>query len=164
MANLWHSINISKQLVGVVEMPRGTMLKYELEKTTGALILDRVLNTPVPANYGFIPSTLSEDGDPLDVFIYSGYAIEPMTIVKIAVERVILMLDNGQRDEKIVATVVGDKMPWHGADKRLNATLRYLTTYKQGIKVVDVLNHEAAIEVINIAGGNYMKKFYGETK
>ncbi len=159
MTHLWHSIDISRNLAGVIEMPRGTMLKYELEKTTGALILDRVLRVPVPANYGFFPQTLSQDGDPLDVFVYSNYSIEPLTIVGLNIERVVMMTDNGEQDEKIIATLYGDHFPWNTTEKRVDLTLEYLKTYKQGIKILDVLDHKAALNVINIARNNYMSKF-----
>ncbi len=162
--NLWHAIDISRSLAGVIEMPKGTMLKYELEKNTGALILDRVLRVPVPANYGFIPQTLSADGDPLDVFVYSTYSIEPLTIVGLNVERVIMMTDNGEQDEKIIATLYGENFPWTGAEKRVDATLQYLQSYKKGIKVIDVLDYKAALNVINMARNNYLNKFIAPLK
>jgi inorganic pyrophosphatase len=157
--NLWHAVDISKETVGIVEMPRGTMLKYELHKTTGALILDRVIKTAVPANYGFLPQTLSDDGDPLDVFIYSSFAIEPLAVVKLKVERVIHAFDNGVGDAKIIATVIGDDLDWTAVEKRVAITIDYLHTYKTGMKVVSVLNHKVANEVIEIAKNNYKQKF-----
>lgn len=161
MNNLWHSVDISKELLGVVEMPRGTRLKYELHKASGALVLDRILNMPVPANYGFIPQTLSDDGDPLDVFIFSSFAIEPLAIVKLKLERVVHCIDNGEGDAKLIATVVGDTLPWSGVEKRINETVDYLTKYKIGMNVIDVMDHKIASDVVTISRHNYLRKLNG---
>ena len=112
--NIWHSINpkrISpKDFIVVIEIEKGSKCKYELDKETGRLILDRILytSTHYPASYGFIPRTFGDDGDPLDVLLLCAEAIEPMTLVRAYPIGVITMIDNGRRDEKIIAIPFGD--------------------------------------------------------
>ena len=106
MANLWHDISPSRvnptDFLAVVEIEKGSRNKYELDKSTGALILDRILytSTHYPANYGFIPRTYADDGDPLDVLILSSEAIIPMSLVRCYPIGVIAMLDNGNLTKK----------------------------------------------------------------
>ena len=112
--NILHDINpkrISKdKFIAVIEISKGSKNKYELDKETGLLMLDRVLftSTHYPANYGFVPRTLSEDGDPLDVFVYCTQEIQPMSLVECRPIGAIDMIDNYQVDTKIIAVPVGD--------------------------------------------------------
>ena len=112
--NILHDINpkrISKdKFMAVIEISKGSKNKYELDKETGLLMLDRVLftSTHYPANYGFVPRTLSEDGDPLDVFVYCTQEIQPMSLVECMPIGAIDMVDNHQIDTKIIAVPVGD--------------------------------------------------------
>ena len=107
--NIWHDIDrnrISKNdFIGVVEIPKGGTIKYELDKETGMLKLDRVLYTAThyPTNYGFIPLTYAEDNDPLDVLILCNEKIVPLTLVECYPIVVLIMNDNGEEDEKIIA-------------------------------------------------------------
>lgn len=89
----------------MIEITKGSKKKYELDKETGYLILDRILytSTHYPANYGFIPRTLGDDGDPLDVLVLCSEAIEPMTLVRVYPIGMISMIDSGRNDEKIIA-------------------------------------------------------------
>lgn len=112
--NIWHDINPerikSENFVAVIEIEKDSKKKYELDKETGLLILDRILytSTHYPANYGFIPRTLSDDGDPLDVLVLTSEEINPLTLVKCYPIGVITMLDEGKKDEKIIAIPFGD--------------------------------------------------------
>ncbi len=112
--NIWHDINPDRinteNFIAVIEIEKGGKKKYELDKETGLLILDRILytSTHYPANYGFIPRTLSDDGDPLDVLVLTSEAINPLTLVKCYPIGVITMLDGGKKDEKIIAIPFGD--------------------------------------------------------
>ena len=112
--NILHDINperITKnKFIAVIEISKGSKNKYELDKETGLLILDRVLftSTHYPANYGFVPRTLSEDGDPLDVFVYCTQEIQPMSLVECRPIGAIDMVDNNQIDTKIIAVPLGD--------------------------------------------------------
>ena len=112
--NIWHDINPKRispeDFIGVIEIPKGYKQKYELDKETGLLILDRILytSTHYPANYGLIPRTLSDDGDPLDVLVLCSESLEPLSMVRCYPVGVITMLDNGASDEKIIAIPYSD--------------------------------------------------------
>ncbi len=112
--NIWHDISAERirkdSFYAVIEIPKGSKNKYEMDKETGLLKLDRVLytSTHYPANYGFIPRTYAEDGDPLDVLVLSSESIHPMTLVKCYPIGVIHMLDSGKPDEKIIAIPFSD--------------------------------------------------------
>ena len=99
--NIWHDINPKRitvdEFVAVIEIPKGSKVKYELNKETGALEMDRILytSTHYPANYGFVPRTYADDGDPLDVLVLCSQEIYPMTLVRCYPIGVIHMIDNG---------------------------------------------------------------------
>jgi inorganic pyrophosphatase len=112
----------------IVEMPKLTTYKYEIDKISNKLVLDRVIDRAVPFNYGFIPKTLSKDGDPLDVFIISGDPIVPLSEVKLELLGVIVCVDNGKEDEKIIAKIANDKYPIDMDD--YNKIIFYLENYK----------------------------------
>ncbi|MBQ8163115.1 MAG: inorganic diphosphatase [Clostridia bacterium] len=107
--NPWHNFDdnriTDKKFIAVVEIPKGSKNKYELDKESGLLKLDRILytSTHYPANYGFIPRTLSEDGDPLDVLVLCQESLEPLSIVECYPIGLINMIDDNEADEKIVA-------------------------------------------------------------
>ena len=109
MNNIWHDISDERikpdNFMVVIEISKGSKKKYELDKDTGMLRLDRILHTSVqyPSNYGFIPRTLSADGDALDVLVLCSESLDPMTIVRCYPIGVIVMNDNGVEDEKIIA-------------------------------------------------------------
>ncbi len=112
--NPWHIFpdeRISaKNFVAVIEIPKGSKNKYELDKESGMLRLDRILytSTHYPANYGFIPRTLSEDGDPLDVLVICQEELAPMSIVECFPIGMINMIDDDEADEKIIAIPLND--------------------------------------------------------
>ena len=114
MSNIWHDISPSRiqpdDFVAVIEIPKGSKKKYELDKETGLIILDRVLHTSThyPANYGFIPRTYGDDGDPLDVLVLCSEEMDPLTLVRCYPIGYISMLDGGKNDEKIVAIPFAD--------------------------------------------------------
>ena len=114
--NIWHDLNpehIHKDdFIAVVEISKGSKNKYELDKETGLLRLDRILYTAThyPANYGFIPRTYADDSDPLDVMLICSEPIQPMTMVRCFPVGVIKMLDDGKKDEKIIAIPFSDPM------------------------------------------------------
>lgn len=112
--NIWHDIESSRikpqEFVAVVEISKGSKQKYEIDKKTGLLRLDRILytSTHYPANYGFIPHTLAEDGDAMDVLILCSESLIPMSLIQCYPIGVILMNDNGAVDEKIIAIPFAD--------------------------------------------------------
>ena len=109
MSNIWHDISPKRihpeNFMCVVEISKGSKKKYELDKETGFLMLDRILHTSThyPANYGFIPRTYGDDGDPLDVLLLCSEPLEPMSLVRAYPIGVINMIDSGSPDEKIIA-------------------------------------------------------------
>ena len=141
--NIWHDVSekeiTSESFIAVIEISKGSRCKYELDKDTGLLRLDRVLHTSThyPANYGFIPKTYADDKDPLDVLVLCAEAIDPMTIVKCYPIGVIRMTDAGMLDEKIIAIPFSDphyncyshssELPTHVFDE----IRHFFTVYKQ---------------------------------
>ncbi len=129
--NIWHDINkerINKDdFIGVVEIAKGGDVKYELDKETGMLRLDRVLYTAThyPTNYGFIPRTYAEDNDPLDVLILCNEQIIPLTLVECYPIGVLIMNDNGEEDEKIIA--ISKKDPYLNEYKDISSLPRHIS-------------------------------------
>src|SRR5499433_1383883 len=111
----WHDSYIDDSLIEtafpvVIEIPMGSSVKYELDKETGLLRLDRVLYSAVyyPANYGFIPQTLAEDDDPLDVLVLCQEPVAPLTLVESRAIGLMTMIDSGKKDHKILAVAAND--------------------------------------------------------
>jgi inorganic pyrophosphatase len=143
MMHPWHDItpgeNIPGEFNAIIEIPMGSSVKYELDKRTGLLKMDRVLYSAVyyPANYGFIPQTLAEDDDPLDVLVLCQEPVVPLTLVKARAIGLMTMIDSGKRDHKILAVAVHDpefngfkeasELPVH----RLTMLRRFFQDYKQ---------------------------------
>ena len=106
--NIWHDINPERicvdDFVAVIEISKGSKKKYELDKETGLIILDRILytSTHYPANYGFIPLTYADDNDPLDVLVLCSEDLEPMSLVRCYPVGVVRMIDNNAKDDKII--------------------------------------------------------------
>lgn len=114
MSNIWHDVSSERikpnDFIAVIEIEKGSKNKYELDKETGAVILDRILytSTHYPANYGFIPKTYADDGDPLDVLVLCSECIHSMSLVRCYPIGVIKMIDSGKMDEKIIAIPYND--------------------------------------------------------
>ncbi len=112
--NIWHKISPKRispdDFVAVIEIEKGSKIKYELDKETGMIIMDRILHTSThyPANYGLIPRTYSDDKDPLDVLVLCSERLKPLTLVRCYPIGVIRMLDNGHLDDKIIAIPFND--------------------------------------------------------
>ena len=162
--NIWKEFNKerikSDDFVCFIEIEQGGKNKYELDKETSLIILDRVLFTATyyPMNYGFIPRTLSEDNDPLDVFVLCSQPIEKMSLVRCYPIGVVYMTDRDETDEKIIAIPFGDPqyncyrdiqaLPFH----IINELKNFLTVYKQlenkDVKLLKVEGNEAAKQTI----------------
>src|ERR1700755_2177201 len=114
MIHAWHDISpgeqIPKEFNAVIEIPFGSSVKYELDKQSGLIKLDRVLYSAVyyPANYGFIPQTLAEDDDPLDVLVLCQEAVVPLTLIHARAIGLMTMIDSGKRDHKVIAVATQD--------------------------------------------------------
>ncbi|MDY4186386.1 MAG: inorganic diphosphatase [Candidatus Borkfalkiaceae bacterium] len=122
MSNVWHDVSPKRitpeDFICVIEISKGSKKKYELDKETGYIILDRILytSTHYPANYGFIPRTLGDDGDPLDVLLLCSESLEPLTLCRAHPIGMISMIDNGRNDEKIIAVPFKDPNYNHISD------------------------------------------------
>ncbi len=173
--NIWHNINpkrITKDdFVAVVEIEKGSKCKYELDKETGILMLDRILytSTHYPANYGFIPRTYADDLDPLDVLVLCSEPLHPMTSVRCYPIGVITMIDNGRYDEKIIAIPFGDptyngykdisEIPAHIFDEMTHFFRVYKELEDKETAVNEVLGAEAARKVIAQAIDGYIENY-----
>jgi inorganic pyrophosphatase len=138
----WHDVELGEHLERhfrvVIEIPKGSKVKYELDKRTGLLWLDRVLHSAVhyPANYGFLPRTLCADGDPLDVLVLGQEPVVPLCILRARAIGVIAMRDEKGQDDKIIAVHVDDPEYEHYTDitglppHRLKELERFFLDYK----------------------------------
>jgi inorganic pyrophosphatase len=167
----WHDVTpgekLPREFQALIEIPMGSSVKYELDKRTGLLRLDRVLYSAVyyPANYGFIPQTFAEDDDPLDVLVLCQEAVAPLTLVLSRVIGLMTMIDSGKRDHKILAVAVGDpefnsfgeaaELPPH----RLAMLRRFFQDYKQlegkSVEVDAIEPAEVALPIIEDALQRY---------
>lgn len=173
--NIWHDIDKSRITETVfdalIEIPKGSKVKYELDKQTGLLRLDRVLytSTVYPANYGFIPRTLADDGDPLDVLVLCNEIIYPMTLITCEPIGVIKMIDDGDLDEKIIAVPVNDptykdfnnihELPKHIFDEMMHFFEVYKMLEHKTTAVKEICHKKHAIEIIKKCIDNYDKKY-----
>src|ERR1700742_1098927 len=171
MIHPWHDVtpgeDIPQEFSAVIEIPFGSSVKYELDKQSGLIKLARVLYSAVyyPANYGFIPQTLAEDDDPLDVLVLCQEAVVPLTLIHARVIGLMTMIDSGKRDHKIIAVATQDpefnsyreaaEMPEH----RLAMLRRFFLDYKQleakDVEVDEILPVKHALPVIEDALSRY---------
>jgi inorganic pyrophosphatase len=154
----------------VIEIPAGGRMKYELDKETGFLKLDRVLKTAMvyPANYGFIPRTLGGDGDPLDVLVLMPEPLQPLCLVDCVPLGVIEMIDNGERDEKLLVVPTFSKMTEVPEDK-INEIKHFMSAYKalekkNKIEVGAVHGKSEAVKIITAGIASYEKEIKGAKK
>lgn len=139
---------ISKALIEVSMWSRS---KYEMDKETGLLVLDREIERSYPTNYGYIPNTLSPDGDALDIFVISNYPIEPGVIVRYEPLGVVQLLDQGVSDNKVIAKLPGFTSPHF---ELVQDIVKFLSLYKEGTKVLDLVLNEADA-VLEITKAHY---------
>ena len=173
--NIWHDISkeriTSIDFIATIEISKGSKKKYELDKETGLIILDRILytSTHYPANYGFIPRTLGDDKDPLDVLVICSEEIEPMSLVRCYPIGVMYMLDNGDKDEKIIAIPYNDPMynyytdieqlPQHVFQEIQHFFSVYKDLENKETDVKDFGGPAEAVAVIEKCIENYEKKY-----
>jgi inorganic pyrophosphatase len=176
--NPWHHVSPGKELPAVVnaiiEIPKGSQAKYELDKTSGLLKLDRVLFSSVfyPANYGFIPRTLSDDGDPLDILVICSVDVDPLCIIEAKVIGVMEMVDNMEKDEKIIAVAKNDISVNHMDDLKdlpPHTTVqlqRFFEDYKKlehkNVVVEKIVGKEEAFRIVNESVERYNQTFITE--
>ena len=175
MSNIWHDISPKRinpeDFVCVIEISKGSKKKYELDKETGFIMLDRILytSTHYPANYGFIPRTYGDDLDPLDVLLLCSEPIEPLTLVRAYPIGVISMIDNGHSDEKIIAIPFSDptynqytdinQLPGHIFDEMKHFFKVYKNLENKETAVNEIQSRDKAITVIAQAIDSYIENF-----
>ncbi len=175
MSNIWHNISPKRiapeDFMAVIEIKKGSKKKYELDKETGLLMLDRILytSTHYPANYGFIPRTFGDDGDPLDVVVISSESIDPMTLVRCYPIGVITMKDGGKFDEKIISIPFNDpnyndykdisELPKHLFEEMRHFFSVYKNLEGKETVVDEIQNREKAVEIIKASIDNYVVEF-----
>lgn len=175
--NIWHDINPTfikrENFTAVIEIPKGGKNKYELDKETGLLRLDRVLytSTHYPASYGFIPRTYAEDDDPLDVLVICAEPINPMTLVQVYPIGVMRMIDGGKNDDKIIAIPFSDpnyntiedisQLPKHIFEEMVHFFNVYKQLEHKETAVSDLYGRDTALKIIDDAIMRY-KELYSE--
>ena len=175
MPHPWHDVPTgpdAPELFNVlVEIPKGSKVKYELDKETGLLLVDRVLYSSIvyPANYGFIPRTLGDDGDPLDMLVLMQEQVVPLSILRVRPIGMMPMVDDGENDEKIICVHLDDpeyrsyqhfeELPGH----RVEELQRFFEDYKKleqkEVRVGDFLGPEEAVEAVQHSMELYEKHF-----
>jgi inorganic pyrophosphatase len=176
--NIWHDICPEKitpeEFMAVVEIPAGSKKKYEMDKETGLLRLDRILytSTHYPANYGFIPRTYADDGDPLDVLILCSESLDPMVMVNCYPIGVVRMLDSGRMDDKIIAIPVDDPtwkfykdisaLPPHILDEIVHFFEVYKNLENLDTAASEILGREGAVEIIKESLHTYEVHYCGK--
>jgi inorganic pyrophosphatase len=176
--NPWHHVsygeNVPQVVNAIIEIPEGSKAKYELDKKSGLLKLDRVLFSAVhyPANYGFIPQTISDDDDPLDILVICSVEVDPLCLIEAKVVGLMEMVDNAEKDEKIIAVAKNDisvnyiedlsSMPPH----TMIQLQRFFEDYKKlehkNVVVEKIVGKEEAYKIILEGIKRYTEKFDGE--
>ncbi|ASZ13615.1 inorganic pyrophosphatase [Chitinophaga sp. MD30] len=175
MTNPWHSVSTGSQsphiVNAIIEIPKGCRAKYELDKESGLLKLDRVLYSSVyyPANYGFIPQTYCDDHDPLDILILSQVDVVPMCIMEAKVIGVMQMVDGGEADDKIIAVAANDmsvnyindisELPPHFIAEMRHFFEEYKKLENKTVKVEEFQDKKKAEQIIIESIEGYRKMF-----
>lgn len=178
--NPWHDIPIGdkapKVVNAIIEISKNSHIKYELDKETGLLRLDRFLYSAVhyPGDYGFVPQTLWDDGDPLDIIILTGSAVNPMTLVRARVIGILRMIDGKDKDDKVVAVYEDDPrfaevkdvkdIPGHVKAELKHFFERYKELEGKQVKVLEFLGRERAMKDIEYSQKLYKNKYGDRNK
>jgi inorganic pyrophosphatase len=171
----WHEVSAGNKppefVNGIIEIPRGSRAKFEIDKESGLIKLDRVIYASMyyPLNYGFIPQTLGEDGDPLDIVVLTQVSVVPLCLIPSKVIGVMQMIDRGESDEKIIAVAEQDPSVSHinnveDLPPYLLAELRhffenYKTLENKKVVINEFLSREEAFRVIEDTLQHYQKMF-----
>jgi len=173
--NPWHDFNPQRitpeRFYAIVEIPKGSKKKYELDQETGLLRLDRILftSTHYPMNYGFVPKTLADDGDPLDVLVLCSEILDPLTEVECYPVGVVRMIDNDQIDEKIISIPFMDPtysgfrdistLPQHIISEVSHFFDVYKALEHSQTSVKETANREQAVQVVTACIERYKASF-----
>jgi inorganic pyrophosphatase len=171
----WHGASYGDKLPefvnAIIEIPQGSRTKYEVDKETGLLKLDRVVYSSFhyPVNYGFIPKTLGLDGDPLDILVLCSQSIQPLCLVKATVIGNMQMIDSGEEDDKIIAVASNDpsvnhinsieELPKHFFSELRNYFEQYKVLENKQVQIEDFQTKEDAFRIIMASVDLYQQKF-----
>lgn len=171
----WHEVKIGEnppELVNaIIEIPKGSRAKYEIDKDSGLIKLDRVIYASMyfPLNYGFIPQTLGEDMDPLDIVVLTQVTVVPLCLIPARVIGVMRMIDRGQADDKIIAVALQDasvshiqrveELPEYFKVELKHFFENYKALENKKVVVDEFQSKEKAIEIINTSIDFYKKEF-----
>src|SRR5690606_10302934 len=171
----WHEVSIDEnpphRVNSIIEIPKGSRAKYEIDKASGLIKLDRVIYASMyyPLNYGFIPQTLGEDGDPLDIVVLTQVSVVPLCMIPSKVIGVMQMVDRGEADDKVIAIAQDDPGVSHIEDVRdlpdhLRAELKhffenYKTLENKKVVVDEFLPKERAFDIIDASIRLYAGKY-----
>jgi inorganic pyrophosphatase len=171
----WHDLSpgtrMPEYVNGIIEIPKGSRAKYEVDKASGLIRLDRVLYSSMyyPANYGFIPKSYCGDKDPLDILVLTQVELVPLCLVEARVIGVMRMLDNGDSDDKIIAVAAGDpsvnhirdirELPPHFTSELRNFFEEYKRLENRTVVVDEFLDHQAAQDIVREAIDLYAMTF-----
>ena len=167
MPHPWHDVpvgeNAPEEFQALVEIPKGSKVKYELDKDTGMLKVDRILYSSIhyPANYGFIPRTLGDDGDPLDVLVLMQEPVYPLSLMIVRPIGMMHMVDDGENDEKIICVPLEDpeyrsyrhysELPEHRLDELKSFFEDYKKLEDKAVNVEDFADADEAVEAVRHA-------------
>lgn len=171
----WHGAHFGKDVPervnALIEIPQGSRTKYEIDKETGLLIMDRVIHSSFhyPVNYGFIPQTLGLDGDPLDILVLCSQTIQPLCLVEATVIGNMQMIDSGEEDDKIIAVATNDpsvnhirninELPRHFFNELKHYFEEYKVLENKEVRIDNFQTKEEAFGIIKDAIELYKKKF-----
>ena len=166
-----HGDKSPQRVNALIEIPQGSRTKYEIDKTTGLLKLDRVIYSSFhyPVNYGFIPQTLGHDGDPLDILVLCSQSIQSLCLVDATVIGNMQMIDSGEKDDKIIAVATKDPsvnhissiddLPGHFINELRNYFEQYKVLENKQVYIEEFQNKDIAYEIIHEAIAYYKEKF-----
>lgn len=171
----WHDISVGDKapeiVTAIIEIPKDSKIKFEMDKDTGLLKLDRFLYSAVhyPGDYGFLPQTLWEDGDPLDILIFTARPSYPLTLANARIIGVARMIDGGEKDDKLLAVYADDPRykEWQSIkdipQHFLHELKHFFETYKElenkECKILEFLDKDAAYKDVKTGQELYKKKF-----
>ncbi|MGZ5286425.1 MAG: inorganic diphosphatase [Flavisolibacter sp.] len=171
----WHGAsygeNAPEHVNALIEISQGSRTKYEIDKETGLLKLDRVIYSSFhyPVNYGFIPQTLGHDNDPLDILVLCSQSIQPLCLVHATVIGNMQMIDSGEKDDKIIAVATKDpsvnhissieEMPPHFINELRNYFEQYKVLENKQVQIEEFQSREIAFSIINEAIEYYKQNF-----
>ena len=178
VVHLWHGVPSGKQaprvVNAIIEIPQGSRCKYEIDKASGLLKLDRVIYSSFyyPINYGFIPQSYGGDKDPLDILVITTLPVQPLTLMEAKVIGVMQMVDSGEPDDKIIAVAANDpgvnhynnieELPQHFFDELRHFFEEYKKLENKSVLVEDFGDKAKALEIISTALTFYQETFISE--